>query len=40
MYSDEFEVLKVPHPNALTLDTTCATPEQTARRILELIGGG
>ncbi|HEY0458496.1 MAG TPA: hypothetical protein VGC97_05040 [Pyrinomonadaceae bacterium] len=33
-WSEEFEVLKVPHPNALTLDTTHSLPEQTARRIL------
>ena len=32
---NEFEVLKVPHPNALTLDTTHGGPRQTARRILE-----
>lgn len=31
----EFEVLRVPHPHALTLDTTRAEPRQTARRILE-----
>lgn len=31
----EFEVLKVPHPNALTLDTTHGEPRETARRILE-----
>lgn len=31
----EFEVLKVPHPNALTLDTTHIEPTQTAQRILE-----
>jgi predicted kinase len=37
MYSDEFEVLEVPHPNALTLDTTRIKPEQAARRILEHI---
>ena len=34
-YLQEFEVLKVPHPNALTLDTSHCRPEQTARRILE-----
>ena len=33
----EFEVLRVPHPNALTLDTSHCEPEQTARRILEHI---
>jgi predicted kinase len=32
---NEFEVLRVPHPNALTLDTTRGEPRQTARRILE-----
>lgn len=31
----EFEVLKAPHPNALTLDTSHRGPEQTALRILE-----
>ena len=31
----EFEVYKVEHPNALTLDTTRSEPRQTARRILE-----
>ncbi len=34
-WSEEFEVLRVPHPNALTLDTTDSQPEQTAQRILE-----
>ena len=34
-WAEEFEVLKVPHPNALTLDTTHSEPAQTARRILE-----
>lgn len=42
-WSEEFEVLKVPHPNALTLDTTHSQPEQTTRRILnhvrKTIGG-
>lgn len=32
---EEFEVLKVEHPNALTLDTSRSEPRQTARRILE-----
>jgi predicted kinase len=31
----EFEVYKVEHPNALTLDTTYSEPRRTARRILE-----
>jgi hypothetical protein len=31
----EFELLRMPHPNALTLDTSHCGPEQTARRILE-----
>ena len=31
----EFEVYKVEHPNALTLDTTRSEPRRTARRILE-----
>jgi predicted kinase len=31
---EEFAVLKVPHPHALTLDTARATPTQTAKRIL------
>ena len=38
-YLREFEVLKVPHPNALTLDTSHSEPEQTARRILEHVQG-
>lgn len=32
---EEFEVLRVQHPNALTLDTSRAEPGQTAQRILE-----
>jgi predicted kinase len=36
-WSEEFEVMKVPHPNALTLDTTHLKPEQAARLILEHI---
>lgn len=36
-YLREFEVLKVPHPNALTLETSDSEPGQTARRILEHI---
>ena len=35
----EFEVLRVPHPNALTLDTSHCGPGQTARRILEHVQG-
>jgi len=35
----EFEVLRVPHPNALTLDTSHCGPEQTAQRILEHVPG-
>ena len=38
-YLREFEVLKVPHPNALTLDTSRCEPGQTARRILEHVRG-
>lgn len=34
-WSEEVEVLRVPHPNALTLDTSHSEPGQTARRILE-----
>lgn len=34
-WSEEVEVLKVEHPNALTLDTSHSEPEETARRILE-----
>jgi hypothetical protein len=32
---EEFEVLRMPHPNALTLDASRCAPEQTAQRILE-----
>lgn len=35
----EFEVLRVPHPNALTLDTSHGGPEQTAQRIVEHVQG-
>lgn len=35
----EFEVLRVPHPNALTLDTSRCGPEQTAQRIVEHVQG-
>ena len=38
-YMREFEVLKVPHPNALTLDTSHRAAGQTARRILEHVRG-
>jgi len=31
----EFEVLRVEHPNALTLDTSDCGPGETAKRILE-----
>jgi predicted kinase len=34
-YVHEFEVLRMPHPNALTLDTSRCEPEQVARCILE-----
>ena len=34
-WAGKFEVLKVPHPNALTLDTSQCEPQVTARRILE-----
>ncbi|MGC2236813.1 MAG: hypothetical protein WA584_11670 [Pyrinomonadaceae bacterium] len=34
---NEFEVLKMPHPNALALDTSDYEPEQTAQLILEHI---
>jgi predicted kinase len=36
---EEFEVLRVQHPNALTLDTSRSEPRQTARRILEHVRG-
>ena len=38
-YLQEFEVLKVQHPNALTLDTSNCGPEKTAQRILEHVQG-
>jgi len=38
-YLKEFEVLKVPHPNALTLDTSHSRPEQIAQCILEHVHG-
>ena len=34
-YLQEFEVLRVPHPNALILDTSHSAPSQTALRILD-----
>jgi predicted kinase len=34
-YLEEFETLRMPGPNALTLDTSHCAPEQTAQRILE-----
>jgi hypothetical protein len=34
-YLEEFEILRVPHPNALTLDTSFSKPGETAIRILE-----
>jgi predicted kinase len=34
---NRFEVLRVPHPNALTLDTSLIEPAQIAHRILEHI---
>ena len=34
-WSEGVEVLRVPHPNALTLDTSYREPRQTAQRILE-----
>ena len=33
----EFEVLRVQHPNALTLDSSHREPRQTAQRIFELV---
>ena len=36
---EEFEVLRVPHPNALTLDTSRRQPRRTAERILEHVRG-
>ena len=38
-YLQEFEVLKVQHPNALTLDTSHCGPDKTAQRILEHVQG-
>ena len=39
-YLNEFELLRVPHPNALALDTSRREPEQTARAILEHVEKG
>jgi predicted kinase len=36
---EEFEVLRVQHPNALTLDTSQREPRQTAQRILKHLQG-
>jgi hypothetical protein len=36
---EEFEVLRVQHPNALTLDTSHCEPRQTAQLILEHVQG-
>jgi len=38
-WSEEVEVLRVPHPNALTVDTSRREPYQTARLILEHVRG-
>ena len=38
-WSEEVEVLRVPHPNALTVDTSHREPRQTARLILEHVQG-
>jgi predicted kinase len=38
-WSEEVEVLRVPHPTALTLDTSCREPRQTAQLILEHVRG-
>ena len=32
---NQFELLRVPHPNALSLDTSLREPGETARRILD-----
>jgi hypothetical protein len=39
-WSEEVEVLRVPHPNALTVDTSYREPGQTAQLILEHVRGG
>jgi predicted kinase len=36
---EEFEVLRLPHPNALTVDTSYREPQQTAQLILEHVQG-
>ena len=38
-WSEEVEVLRVPHPNALTVDTSHREPRQTARLILGHVQG-
>jgi len=38
-WSEEVEVLRVEHPNALTVDTSRREPRQTARLILEHVRG-
>lgn len=38
-WTEEVEVLRVPHPNALTVDTTYREPPQTAQLILEHVHG-
>jgi hypothetical protein len=38
-WSEGVEVLRVPHPNALTLDTSYREPRQTAQLILEHVQG-
>jgi adenylylsulfate kinase-like enzyme len=38
-WSEEVEVLRVPHPNALTVDTSYREPRQTAQLILEHVQG-
>lgn len=38
-WTEEFEVLRVPHPNALTVDTSYREPRQTAQLILEHVRG-
>ncbi len=38
-WSEEVEVFRVPHPNALTVDTSYREPQQTARLILEHVQG-
>jgi predicted kinase len=38
-WSEEVEVLRMPHPNALTLDTSYREPRQMAQLILEHVQG-